>query len=1053
MLEFYSNKGRRISKLLFASSLPLMLMQAPSVYSKSSNVMEIAVESRQNEKTISGSVKDSNGEPLPGVNVIVKGTSNGTITDFDGNFRVDLSSEDAILVFSFVGYKSQEIIIGSKSIVNVVLESDYTQLNEIVVVGYGVQKKSDVTSSVVSVDAEEMKKVSVPNAASMLQGRASGVIVTTSGEPGAAPNVTIRGMSSLGGGSPLYVVDGVPTNSYYLDPSNIESMEILKDAAAASIYGTRAASGVILITTKRGAKNQGMKVDFDASFGIQNPTNLQEMANSSEYLAFDKVLHENAGQTTDLDLEGQDIPDTDWQKEIQNKNAFQQKYNLGLHGGGENSSYNLSVGYFDQEGMIKGTGIQRYSFRLNTDFEKGKFRFSPNVSYTKQKDQYETTSFTDAQRMLPIVPVYDESKSSGYGYGYLDGRNPVGDIDLKTSDGETDYANINLKVDYQVIEDLKFTVRGGMEKTDYFGYYRHAPHQISLQQGTDDAVHKLEDNNSKRLNLVGEAFATYNKSLDKHRFSLMAGTSTEDRWYRNSYVTIVGRDQDGNSAGFPNENGSTIDAGQGGTYKAEGYEERIRYVSFFSRINYAFDDKYMVQASLRQDASSKFGSKNRWGTFPSVSLGWNLHKESFLENVELISQLKLRGGYGVLGNDRSLGAYSKTARFYSGGYQTAYPIGVDERIVTPVYSKDLQNDELRWEQTIDMNIGFDFGLFNDKLTGSIEYFDKETEDILMRTLVSPSSGKDDPYTNLGSMKNSGFDMSLTYRDRINDFSYSVTGTLSTLKNEITKLNSADEKIYGYDIAYRGSVTRTSVGEPISAFYLLQADGIFQNMDEIYAHTSTVNGEAVIVQPNAKPGDVRYKDINGDGVLNDEDNMYSGKYLPDLTYSFNVNLGYKNFDLSMFFQGVAGNQIYNVQKLYTEGVGMTTRQAVSQEAATNYWSESNTNTNIPRPALNAVDNARHSTRFLEDGDYLRLKNIQIGYVLPKAILEKINIERLRVFVSADNLFTITKYTGMDPEINSRITNTSTDRLNAYTLGVGYPGYPMGKTFLMGVQLNF
>ncbi|MCG8477005.1 MAG: TonB-dependent receptor [Cytophagales bacterium] len=1003
---------------------------------------------RAQAKQVRGMVTDEDNEPLAGASVYIKSNpSAGTLTGADGKFQLQTEGENAVLVVSYVGYKTVELEIGSRSVLAIQLAEKVMELDELVVVGYGMQKKSDLTSSVALVDAGEIKKLSVPNVASLLQGRASGVIVTTSGEPGASPNVVVRGLSSLGGGAPLYVIDGVPSNSYYLDPDDVESVEILKDAAAAAIYGTRAASGVVLITTKKGQRDSKMKVDFSSSFGVQNPTHLQEMANSIDFLAFDKALYENAGKPYELDLTGAKIADTDWQDEIRNKNAFQQKYNIVLSGGGKNSAYSFSAGVLGQEGMIKENAMKRYSFRLNTDFHRGKFSFSPSISYFRQEDEYETTSFNEAQRMLPIVPVYDDSRPDGYGYGYISGSNPVGDLELKTSEGTTDYLNLKLKADYSILDDLKLTARGGVEKTDYFGYYRHAPHQLALQPEREDNYHVLEDNNSKRLNLVGEAFLNYTKELQEHRLDVMLGGSFEDRWYRRAYVKLVGEDDDGNPSGFFNEDGSTIDAGEGSTSSPSGYETQIRYVSYFSRVNYAYADRYLLQATIRRDASSKFGKDNRWGTFPSVSAGWNLGNETFMDNVPVVSHLKLRGGYGVLGNDRSLGAYAKNARFYSGSFQTSYPVGVDNKLVLPVFGKDLQNDGLRWEQTVDVNLGIDFGLWEDRLSGSVEYYRRETEDVLLETLVAPSSGKNDPYTNLGSMENRGLDLLLTYRQRINDLNFSVSGTMATLENEVTKLNNDEQKIKGKDIFFRGSVTQTQVGDPAASFFLLQADGIFQNMNEVMTHVSLVNGEGVPVQPDAKPGDVRYKDLNGDGLLNDKDKVYSGKYLPDLIYSFSINADYKEWDLSMFFQGVAGNKIYNVQRLQTEGIAFMSRQAPSHKAATDFWSETNTDTDLPRPALGVIDNARHSTRFLEDGGYFRLKNIQLGYALPERLLKRINVNRVRLYVSADNLFTLTDYTGTDPEINSSVTES------VYSLGLGYPAYPAGRTYVMGIQLSF
>ena len=1005
----------------------------------------------QTDKTVKGQIKDENGEPLPGATIMIKGTTTGTVTDFDGNYSITLTEGASVLVVSFVGYADQEISLNGRSVVDFSMSAEANQLDEVVVVGYGVQKKSDLTGAVSSLKIKDAKKIAAPNPAAMLQGRVSGVSVTSSSSPGAAPVVKIRGLSSLGGSKPLYVVDGVPSDSYFVNPDDIESIEVLKDASSAAIYGTRAAGGVILITTKTGKKNQKTTIDFNAYSGVQNIISQVDMADTESFLKVQAAMNDGV---LPEEFQGKQPHNTDWQKEITRDNALQQSYNLAIRGGGENATYSVTGGYFNQEGLVKTSGSERYNFRFKSSINKGNLTIKPNIAYTNQKNKFENLSYGQSLSLYPTTPVYDRSKPSGYGYA-TKFRNVVGDLENKRSSREYDHIQANLQLDYKILESLNLTVRGGLEKRKEQYYYRHKPFQVSLVPAPNDTFQVLTRNNYHYSKNTGEAFLTFNKEINDHSFSLMAGTSAESIIRRADNVEIIGRNTDNEQTGFPNESTDSFGGSGGtGTNNVDGGLYETKYASFFGRVNYNYDDRYLLQASLRRDASSKFADNYRWGNFPSASIAWNLHNEAFLENLEQVSQLKLRAGYGILGNDRTVGSYDRFLTFGPSRGTWSYVLGKEEKLLQPIMTRQVPNENLKWEETRDLNIGLDFGLYQDKLTGSIDYYNKETKDALMTLRVPTSDGVLNPTTNVASIENQGIDLMLSYQDKFGDFDFGLSGTLTTIDNKVTKLYREGENIAGYEINYQTNVNETRVGESIGSFYAVQSDGIFQSMDEVMSHTTVVDGKAVLLQPKAKPGDVRYIDSNQDGLIDyNGDKVYRGKYIADLEYGINLNLGYKGFDLSLFFQGVAGNQIFNTEKYFAEGVGLTTLQNTTQEAANNFWTPERPNTDIPRADLNSTNVAMISDRFIEDGDYLRLKNVQLGYSLPKSILESANIQKLRFYVSSDNLFTITDYTGRDPEINSAIGADNDGNYQAYSLGIAYPGYPMSRTVIFGLQLTF
>jgi TonB-dependent starch-binding outer membrane protein SusC len=991
-------------------------------------------------RNVNGTVTSDAGEGLPGVNIQIKGTSQGTISDINGQFSLSVPANAEALIFSFVGYMAQEVAIGNRTSFNVTLVTDLKSLEEIVVVGYGTQRKQDVTGSVASVNTSNIEKIATPDMARALQGQVAGVTVQTSGEPGTAPNVKIRGVGSFGFTGPLYIVDGVQTQHIQdISASEIESVTVLKDASAAAIYGTRAANGVVIITTKRGKKGP-LKVSYDAYAGTQNIAKKIPVVGREQYQAINNLSVRNSprfGAVNDpLTLAPGNDPnsprfinniDTDWQKES-TKTGMITEHNVGLSGGGENSTINVAFNYFNQTGTVKGNGpnYERYSVRVNSEANRGRVRVGQSLNYSaSNKDNLVVTRIDDPFSInymvsmvnnAPTIPVYDPNRRGGFGGANSDVErgvllNVVGwnSLPTRTSDRNRLLGNVFAEID--ILENLKFKTNLNYDRTDWRDFGFDPMFDLGFFFQTNTA--RMYDTRGAGQNIQLNNTLDYKKIFSKHNVEALLGTEKIQDKFEQIITT---------ANGFAEPYLYVIDAGQ--NKSAFGTKQEYSLGSFFGRFNYIYDDRYIVTGTLRRDASSRFGPANRWATFPAVAVGWKLHNEEFMKSFlpEQFSQIKFKGSYGVTGS-QEIGNYSWQA-FINGN--AAY---VFNNQLAPGFTQTrFANPNIVWESKVSTNVGLDLGMFNDKLLFTAEYFDNISRDILVGIRIPRSAGSfDNPIVNGASLRNKGFEFNLNYNNSVGDFQYSVGANFFTLKNEVLRLGEGNEPIYG-------AHSRTDVGGEIGAFYGWQMDGLFQTREEITNHA--------FQNAFTAPGDIRFKDLNGDGLINDLDRTYLGSAIPKIYYGTNLNASYKNFDMFMFFQGHAGNKVIS-------GVYQSVNYAAGYENyhkdVLNHWTPENRNTLVPRPVIaDPNNNGRTSERWLQDGSYIRLQNVQLGYTVPTNLFNKKAFDRARVYVSGQNVFTITGYKGFDP-----------DFLNDGLFSRGFDGgsIPNPRTFMAGIQLSF
>jgi TonB-linked SusC/RagA family outer membrane protein len=999
---------------------------------------------------VSGTVVDSNGQTLPGTTVLEKGTTNGVQTDFDGNFTFDVSSANATLVVSYVGHFTKEIELNGQSNVQITLDEDIAQLEEVVVIAYGTQKKGNVSSSLTSVSAEALEGRPVADFQNALQGQVAGLTITkNTGAPGARSSVVIRGKGSISGGStPLYVIDGNIMNNGIgnqgagftspdplstINPSDIESITVLKDASASSIYGARGANGVILITTKRGKAGKA-RLEFNAYSGVQNAWNTLDILNSNEYQQVWNAARDNTGQNRIPALDGTTLTtNTNWQDEVL-RTASISSYEFRASGGGENTVYSTSIGYFDQEGIVIGTGLERYNVTANTDTKLGNFKFGTtlNISrtiYDKESVNNETTILNSAIRSAPNVPVYDSGNVGGFaGPTLQDGEpmmNPVAAQELIDNVNKVNRILGSVFASYDIVDGLTFKVSAGFDFISFHDRFTVPEFDLNQNQvpGFEQGAEVREyfgENNSILL----ENTLNYKKSFGRHNIDAIAGYTVQETHYSDSSTRVRGGFT---GTGLPIINGRDPDIEP----QVSGIISESRTTSIIGRVIYDFDNKYLLTANFRRDGTSKFLGDNQYGNFYSGSIGWNIAKEAFLED-SFISDLKLRASYGSLGNDQING---NDARFTLNQSAT-YVLGVNQGLATGVGpAGTMQNSDLHWEKQSQLDVGLDFGIFQNKFTMTIDYFKKTSVDLLLPIQVPGHTGFAGITVNAGEIVNKGFEFSATYRDIIgDDFSFSISANLTTLDNEVTELVDGLDFIENDAFGQLSSVQRTRMapGHSVRSFYGYQIDGIFQTQAEIDA--------APFQSDLTQPGDFRYKNIDGNDVIDAGDRDFIGDAIPDFTYGFNLNMGYKSWDFSAQFQGVSGNDIWSETKFYTQAYARTNNL---NTAVLDAWTPTNPSNTMPRQAPQTLtDNYRVSDFFIEDGSYFRLKNAQLGYSLPESIKEKLgDLSRLRIYLAGQNIFTISDYSdvGFDPEMGDA--------------GIDNVVYPQARTFTLGVQVGF
>ena len=1020
--------------------------------------------------TIKGNVKDKTGETIIGASVIVSGTTNGTVTDFDGNFELNASSGDLIQI-SYVGYKTQTITAQPNMIIE--LAEDSEALEEVIVIGYGVQKKSVVTAAIARVSEADLERTSPTRVDNALKGLAAGVTVTSaSGQPGEGSRIRIRGVGTINNSDPLYIVDGMPIEGGidYLNPNDIASIEVLKDAASGAIYGARAANGVILVTTKKGSEGK-VKVTYDYSYSLQNAWKQRDMLNATEYAILMNEGALNAGKAAIYADPYSFGTGTNWQDEVFNKNAPMQNHQISVSSATDKTNYFLSFGYLTQDGIVGGnydrSNYNRMTLRSNitnyllNDQSRNwlnKIQIGMNASYAHiTSTALETNSefgsilgssltlsptlgvyATDEQAVLDrykgddkFTPIYssDGRLYSVPGSDYNEMVNPVAALSLPGAKGWSHKLVGNFFADIQLYDNLKFRSQLGTDLA-FYGVDGWTP-KYYLTSNNYAQRSSAQSESSNSLTWQWENILSYDKTIDKHSFSVMAGTSAKKTTGRTvgafNYDLIEESDDKGNLGGTT------------GLYEDRNGWGYVHYThtmaSYFGRVSYNFDEKYMIQATIRRDGSSNFGPDNKWGVFPSVSGGWNVTNENFMDSrPEWFTFMKLRGSWGKNGNE-AIGAYKYTALTLTGNNAQ---FGSSSDIILGTKPAILANRSIGWEESEQTDIAVDFGFLNNALMFTADYYVKKTNGMLLEMPIPDYVGENKPWGNVGKMKNEGVELELSYRFKVSDFNFRIAGNAAYLKN--TLIDYGNETGYANldNIQGLGTITRAENGLPFPYFYGYKTNGLFQNMDDVrnYSYIDA-NGNKQLIQPDAKPGDVRFVDLNGDGIIDDNDKTMLGKGMPDWTFGLNFNVDWKGFDFSMMWQGNAGNQIFDA----TRRTDITSANLPSYML--NRWTGEGTSNYIPRYVEGDATNWQVSDLYVKDGSYLRLKNIQLGYTLPKSFTKKILIDNLRFYVAAENLLTFTKYDGFDPEISSGGTS----------LGVDRGCYPQAKVYTVGVNLNF
>ena len=969
--------------------------------------------------TVQGVVKDQTGETVIGASVMEKGTTNGTITGIDGDFSLNMSP-NGTLVVSFVGYKTQEVQVKGQKQLQVVLSEDAEMLDEVVVIGYGTMKKSDLTGAVSSIGNKDIKDSPVSNLGQAIQGKISGVQIVDAGKPGDNVSIKIRGLGSINNCDPLVVIDGVPTDLGLssLNMADVERLDVLKDASATAIYGSRGANGVVMITTKRGTEGKG-KLAVSANYSFQNATNVPSLLNAAQYAELSNDMMVNSGRNPNPEWANPSElgAGTDWMDELL-RTGVMQNYTVSYSGGNEKSHYYVSGGFLDQSGIVKSVNYRRFTFQSNSDAQVLKWlKFSNNITFSADTKKSGSYNIGDALKALPIYPVKNEDGSwsgpDGNSEWYGSTRNPIGPTELNKS--QTDGYNFlaNLTAELTFTKWLKFKSTFGYDAK--FWFIDNFTPKYNWKPTPTEETSRYKSDNKSFTYLWDNYFLFDHTFAEKHRVGLMAGMSAQ--WNTNDYLNAQ-------KNVFMFDNVHEMDNGEE-MYAIGGNETEWALLSYMARVNYSYEDRYLLTATIRRDGSSRFGKKHRWGTFPSVSVAWRASQEKWFPKNDYINDLKVRAGYGVTGSQASVGNYS-----YLASYNTSvYPFGISSGNQTALVSSTLANPYIHWEEVAQTNIGFDASLFNSRVMFSFDAYLKETRDMLVKASIPITSGFEDTtttYTNAGKVRNQGIEMSLHTINLTGELGWETNLTATYNKNKIKDLNS--DVPYYINQINNSYVTMLAKDYPINVFYGYVTDGIFQNQSEVNTHA---------VQPGAEPGDIRFRDLNNDGVINDSDRTVIGNPNPSWLFSMNNSLSYKGFELSVFLQGIAGNKIYNANNIDNTGMAAAYNQTTD---VLKRWQGEGTSNSMPRAVFGDPNqNTRVSDRFVENGSYLRLKNITLSYTFPKQWLQKAQIENARLSLSCENVATITGYSGFDPEVGIN--------------GIDQNRYPISRTFSLGLNFNF
>lgn len=988
-----------------------------------------------------GLVKDATGESVIGASVVVKGTTNGTITDFDGNFSLDGIKKGDVIVISYVGYQTQEIEWNGSPL-NVILKEDSKTLSEVVVVGYGTQKKANLSGSVAMVDSKELEDRPIQNVSSGLQGLMPGVAITgTNGAPGQdAGKIRVRGIGTLNEAGPYILVDGIETGTLSaVDPNDIESISVLKDAASAAIYGSKAANGVVLITTKRGKTGQ-TKISYSGYLSFQNATNMIERMGSYEYASLLNQALEAEGMSkrfNDTELQkfkdGNDplYPDTDWY-DLAYKTGVQHRHNVNINGGSENVKYMASLGYLNQTGILPNAGREQFNARTNLDMKINK-RLSARMNLSFIKNDYSDASSAyyggssdQIIRQLNLIAPWIVARYDDGTWGTISDGSPIAWLDsgMKVNRDNYNFSGM-AAVDYEIFDGLKLTLQGAyvnnLQNYNYFQkYIKYNENKESDPSQLDERFYKWDRTNY-------DALLNYNKNFGKHNIKGLLGWHTEK--YNYKYQKAVRKK-------FPNNELTDMNAGDASTQSNEGYTAELAMISWFARINYDFAGKYLLEANIRADASSRFAEGHRWGYFPSFSGAWRISEEAFMESAKdsWLSGLKIRASWGQLGNQDALSGSNNDYYPALNTYNLDSKYAFGGSLNSGYYQRKYRLETISWEKASTWGVGVDFTLFN-KLNGSLDYYNRKTTGIIMDVTVPKEFALDAYKDNVGSMRNSGIEINLSYNTKIGQVDFGIAGNFSYNKNEILDLGGGDPNKY-LD-ATNGYSQRNKVGEAMNSYYIYRADGFFNSQEEADAYTAKYGNP---FGKTFKAGDLRYVDTNKDGKLTADDREYCGSSDPKIIYGFNINAGWKGIDLSLMFNGAAGvKRLFDGYEVYGNFSGDAAHPATIWRDA---WTPDNHDASMPRIFYdtNSASSSRsvQSDFWLQDTSYLRLKNLQLGYTLPKGWLNSVGVENIRIYYSVENLLTFDKMKiNIDPESTSQ-------RLSSY---------PLLRTHAFGVNVTF
>ena len=1026
----YQCKSRMKHTLLIGTAMflisPITLFAGVTAHSDAGSETGISNVTQQ-QQTVKGIIKGPDGLPVIAANISQKGTNNATITDLNGNFTLNVTGRQPVLVISYIGYVTTEVNVSGRAFVEVVLQEDVAALDEVVVVGYGTMRKKDVTGAVSSVRSGEITKNATSNVMQAIAGKMSGVqVVQNSGTPGGDVSILIRGVGTINDASPLYVIDGVPVSGgmWYLNPNDVESIDVLKDASATAIYGSRGANGVVMVTTKQ-AQEGHTEINFDYSYGIQHSAKTYKMLDASQYAALHNEMRTNAGPEYSLNPAFADPESlgagTDWMDAIF-RTAPMQKANLSMLGGNQKISHATSLGYYTQDGIMKNSSYNRLSLQSNISSKLASnitVRANVNLSAENRRTQPVSTVIQNAMRILPSIPIYDDNGEYAGPTGNAEWNgnalNPVAIINEQNYRMKGFRMLSNISLEWEIIKGLKFKTTGGAE----LGYDYNNSYIPKYKWGMNESKNTMQTVTSAYEQLyLWDNTLNYDKAFGKHRINAMIGTSYQE--YKKESVSAAG-------SGRASELTTELDNATKAT-DVGGNSYRWALMSYMARLHYSYDDRYLLTATFRADGSSKFGKDNRFGYFPSFAAAWNIGNEAFMQSVKPISLLKLRAGYGQTGN-QNIGAYAFADKLsVNGVYNFGSQRGFESNLVNLIYPYLLSNPSVKWESVEQYNVGLDIGFLQNRIVTNLDFYVKNTRDMLTKKPVPQTSGTsleqaDWPPVNIGKVLNRGFEFTVNTKNFVGEFKWETSLNMSFNHNEVVSIG-------GPEILNGVSLIRE--GQPINSFYGYELGGIYQTLDEVFTGPVMENRapDKASHNPykNTSPGDMWFVDVDGNGEINDLDRTVIGNPSPDCIFGFNNTFSYKNFDLSIFFQGALGNQVWNGVRASHESMNSTYNQLAT---TLERWTGEGSSYSMPRAIYaDPNNNSRASTRWLEDGAYAKLKNLTFGYTLPEKWIRKAKMKALRLYVSLDNLCTITNYSGLDPE--------------AGLSGLDYGVYPSART---------